>query len=278
MKLQNKVVLITGATSGIGKETAIALAKEGAEVIITTRSIKKGQKSVQEIINESGNEKIYPYYCDLSSFESIKHFTERFKNDFNKLHILINNAGTWETKFHVTKDGIEKNFAVNHLAPFLLTNELKKMLTESAPARIINVSSSAHKWSRLHTEDPEMKNSFSGLKSYGQSKLANILFTKKLAKELKDQGVTVNALMPGFVKTNLFDKSGSFLRSLMSPFMISPKKGAQTTIYLALADEVENITGEYFQDKKVKTPSREALDMEKAEALWEISRQYLRAA
>ncbi len=274
MILKDKICLITGATSGIGKETALALAKEGATIVFTARNSTKGEKVKHEIIDSSGNENIEAMYCDLAAMESIRDFADSFKNRYNELHVLINNAGIWETKRKESADGIELNFAVNHLAQFLITNLLLDLIKSSAPARIINLSSDAHKPAKLNFKDIEGKNSWSSFGSYAQSKLFNILFTKKLSRILEGSKVTVNCVHPGLVNTTLFNKMNKFIRYIFNPFMISSKKGAQTTIFLATSDEVKNISGEYFKKKKIVSPSKAAKNIENAEWLWEISKRY----
>jgi NAD(P)-dependent dehydrogenase (short-subunit alcohol dehydrogenase family) len=206
--------------------------------------------------------------------ESIRDFADEFRNKYQQLHILINNAGIWESKRNQSKDSIEMNFAVNHLAPFLLTNLLLDVVKKSAPARIINVASEAHRQGKIYFDDLEFEKNYSSLKSYAQSKLANILFTKKLSQQLKGSGVTVNCLHPGVVSTNLFDKMPKILVKAMGLFMISPEKGAQTTIYLATSPEVENTSGEYFDKSKPKKPNTQALRQDIADKLWEISEKY----
>ena len=274
MNLKDKVCLITGATSGIGKETALALAKEGATIVFTARNPEKGEKVKQELVEATGNENIETMYCNLASLESVRDFVDSFKNKYKNLHVLINNAGIWETKRKESDDGIELNFAVNHLAPFLMTNLLLDMIKSSSPARIINLSSDAHKPAKLNFNDIEGKKSWSSFGSYAQSKLCNILFTKKLSQILAGTGVTVNCVHPGLVSTTLFDKMNSILRAVFSLFMISSKRGAQTSIFLATSDDVKDISGEYFSKKKIVTPSKAAQNMENAEKLWEISKRY----
>ena len=274
MNLDSKYVIITGATSGIGKETAMAIAGENAHIVLPVRNIEKGEKVKKEIAGKSGNPGIYIMECDLAAFDSIRSFAGEYKNRFSKLNLLINNAGIWETKRKETKDCIEKNFGVNHLAPFLLTNLLLDELKAVDFARIINISSEAHRHSKFDFDDPEGKKKFSSFKSYGQSKLANILFTRYLSNLVRDDSITVNCLHPGVVATNLFDKMNPFLKSVFSFFMVSPRKGAETTIYLATSPEIKGQTGEYFVKRKIKRPSSAALDDEAAKKLWEISCDY----
>ncbi len=274
MELKDKVCMITGATSGIGRETAKALAAKGAILVLPIRDSLKGDTLKDEILEQTPGAKIELMHCDLGSFASIRDFAKEFESRYDKLHILINNAGIWETKRNLSDDGIERNFAVNHLAPFLLTNLLLDTIKASAPARIVNVASEAHRQGKIQFSDIEFEKKYSSLKAYGQSKLANILFTKKLSQKLKDTGVTVNCLHPGVVSTNLFDKMPSIIIKAMGLFMISPEKGAQTTIYLATSPEVEDKSGGYYAKSKPKKPSSEALRQNVADKLWELSEKY----
>ncbi len=273
-RLANKIAVITGATSGIGKETALALAAAGATVVLPVRNLKKGEDVKKEISGRTGNTEIVLMECDLASFDSIRNFTDEFKQRFDCLHILVNNAGIWEKRFNTTKDGIEMNFGVNHLAPFLLTHLLLGRLKAGAPSRIVNVASEAHRYTGFNFDDPEFRNSYSSLRSYSQSKLANILFTRHLAPLVEKDGITVNCLHPGVVATNLFDKIIPFIRPVAGIFMASPRKGAETTIFLATGTEPDGETGGYWVKKKRKKPSRAALDDDAARRLWDLSREY----
>ena len=213
--MKDKIVLITGATSGIGKETAVGLAKPGASIVFTTREIDRGRMARDEIIRESKNDKVDFIHCDLASFGSIRSCCEEFKNKYERLDVLINNAGVWDFRRRESKDGIENTFTINYLAPFLMTNLLLDILKRSAPSRIVNVASALH--TRVHTinfDDIEFKKSFSAWQAYGQSKLAVILFTKLLAEKLKDTGVTVNCLHPGVAATNISRDANFFYRAL----------------------------------------------------------------
>lgn len=273
--MNDKICLITGGTSGIGKETAIALAEKGAHIVLTARNMAKGELVKKEITEKTGSETVDVMECDLSSLKDVKKFTDTFLIKYRKLDILINNAGIWETKRKESADGIELTFAVNHLAPFLITNELLGILKQSKDARIINVASDAHRYGTINFKDIEMKKSFSHMKAYSQSKLANILFTKELARRLEGDSVTVNCLHPGVVATQLFDNMGSIVKSVFSFFMISPKKGAETTIFLASSPDVTNISGEYFKKKKPVRSSSESYDQNISEKLWKLSEDYI---
>lgn len=274
MDLDGKTIIITGATSGVGKETAISLAGQNALLILPVRNLKKGEKVKSEIEVESGNTGIYLMECDLASFDSIRNFAGEFKKRFKHLHVLINNAGIWETERKESEDGIELTFAVNHLAPFLLTSLLLDAMRNSSPARIINVSSEAHRVVKMDFTDPEGKKKFSGFKAYGRSKLANILFTRSLSAMLDENEVTANSLHPGGVATNLYEKMNPVFRWIAKIFMISPRKGAETPVYLASSPEVDGISGEYFKNRKITKPSSGARDDRSAERLWELSIKY----
>ncbi len=274
MELKNKTAIITGATSGIGRVTAIAIAKEGARLVLPVRSIEKGEALKEEIAQKTGNTNVEIMHCNLASLDSVRQFAEDFQKKHKKLHLLVNNAGLWEAKRKASVDGIEMNFAVNHLAPFLMTNILLDTIKKSAPARIISVASTAHKYGKMRFNDLEGEKSWGSMQSYAQSKLANILFTRRLAKELEGSGVTANCLHPGVVNTQLFNKLPGFIQKISSLFMITPEKGAQTSIYLATSPKVENITGEYFDKKKIAKTTAHARDMQVADKLWEVSKEY----
>ncbi len=274
MNLKGKTAIITGATSGIGKVTALAIAREGAHLVLPVRNMEKGEALREEIISETGNKSIELMSCDLASLDSIRSFAKSFLTKYDQLHLLVNNAGLWESKRKESSDGIEMNFAVNHLAPFLMTNLLLDVIKKSAPARIINVSSTAHKYAKMNFDDLEGEKRWDSMKSYAQSKLANIFFTRKLARELEGTGVTVNCLHPGVVSTHLFDNMPGFFRRIFGLFMISPEKGAETSIFLATSPEVENISGAYFKKKKRAKTTRHAEDMKAADILWEVSKEY----
>jgi NAD(P)-dependent dehydrogenase (short-subunit alcohol dehydrogenase family) len=271
MILKSKNCIITGATSGIGRETAIELARQGATLVLPVRNLSKGKELKGEIIDKTGNTNVDIMECDLASFQSIRDFATAFLEKYDKLHILINNAGLWESKHKKSADGIEMTFAVNHLAPFLLTLLLLDVMKRSAPARIVNVSSEAHRSGKMNFNDLEGNKSWNSFKSYGQSKLANILFTRKLAGMLEDENITVNCVHPGVVATKLFDILPKILVKPFSLFMISPAKGAQTSIFLASSPEVENISGEYFKKMKIKKTTAAATNKKAADRLWEIS-------
>ncbi len=273
--LKNKIVLITGATSGIGKETALGLAKLGATIVFTTRDNLKGEKTKKELIATTNNKNIHMLKCDLASFESIRNCCKEFKSKYDKLHVLINNAGVWDFKRRESKDGIENIFATNYLAPFLITNLLIDILKKGSSSRIINVTSGMH-YGTINFDDIEFKQKFSGAKAYRQSKLGLILFTRLLAKKLEGTGVTVNCVHPGMNKTDLGRDAGGFSQMIFKLIGKNPEIGAVTSIYLASSPDVENITGEYFAKEKIKRSSKESYDMNLANKLWDVSEKYLK--
>ena len=273
--LKNKIVLITGATSGIGKETALGLAKLGATIVFTTRDNLKGEKTKKELITTTNNKNIHMLKCDLASFESIRNCCKEFKSKYDKLHVLINNAGVWDFKRRESKDGIENIFATNYLAPFLMTNLLLDILKKSSPSHIINVTSGMH-YGTINFDDIEFKQKFSGAKAYRQSKLGLILFTRFLAKKLEGTGVTVNCVHPGMNKTDLGRDAGGFSQMIFKLMGKDPEIGAETSIFLTSSPDVENITGEYFAKKKIKRSSKESYDMDLAKKLWDVSEKYLK--
>ena len=249
--MQGKVCIVTGANSGIGKATALGLAQMGATVVMVSRNKVKGEEAQNEIKEKSGNDAIDLMLADLSSQESIRQLAENFQQHYEQLHVLINNAGVVNLTRRETSDEYEMMFAVNYLAPFLLTNLLLEKLKASAPARIINVSSDSHEAGYIEMEDLQSEKQYKFMRSYGQSKLAVVLFTYELARRLQGTGVTANCLHPGFVATNIGQNGvGSIGRGItkliFSMLGISPEEGAKTSIYLASSPEIEGVTGKYF--------------------------------
>jgi len=272
MSMEGKICIITGANSGIGKATAIGLAKMNATIVMICRSKERGEEAQKEIIELTGNKKVDLLLCDLSSQESIRKFVSEFKSKYQKLHILINNAGVMLSKRGVSVDGFEMNFAVNHLAPFLLTNLLLDALKNSAPSRIINVSSAAHRMAKMDFDDLQSeKMKYRLMKIYGASKLALMLFSYELSRRLEGTSVTVNTLHPGLVNTNLGQDQSSFSQGFAKLFFKKPEKGAETSIYLASSQEVEGITGKYFAKKQQKQSSEESYNEDYAKRLWKLS-------
>ncbi len=272
--MSGKVCMITGANSGIGKATALGLAKLGATVVIVCRDRERGESALKEITHGSGTTSVALLVADLASQKSIRQLAKEFTNTHPKLHVLINNAGVFLTKRTLTEDNVETTFAVNHLAPFLLTNLLLDTLNASAPSRIITVSSDAHQGAQINFDDLQGEKHFSGFDAYNQSKLANILFTYALAKRLNGTKLTANCLHPGAIRTNLGHQNSILFRAgyrFVSLFFSSPAKGSQTVIYLVSSPDVEGVTGKYFVKKKEKKSSPESYDEAAAQKLWQIS-------
>ncbi|XP_055310369.1 retinol dehydrogenase 12-like isoform X2 [Sitodiplosis mosellana] len=276
VRIDGKVVVITGANTGIGRETALDLAKRGGRVYLACRDLTKADTARMEIIHQSGNKSVFTKHLDLTSFESIRKFVDEFKKCESKLHILINNAGVMAIpNRQTTKDGLEMQIGTNHFGHFLLTVLLLDTIKASAPARIINVSSLAHKFGKIHRDDLQLEKSYSRWGSYGQSKLANILFTRQLAKRLQGTNVTVNALHPGAVATELGRHLGilHYLALPMQSFVKTPKSGAQTSIMLAVDPDLDEVSGKYFVDCAVAAESKEAQCDDTAEWLWKTSKE-----
>jgi NAD(P)-dependent dehydrogenase (short-subunit alcohol dehydrogenase family) len=271
-----KVVLITGGTSGIGKAAATALAGMGATVVITGRNEERGKRALQEIREESGNDGVELILADLTVQDEVRRLAEELRERHNQLEVLVNNAGLVLSERTETPDGIETQLAINHLAPFLLTNLLLDLLKESAPSRIVTVSSDAHRWAKIDLDDLQSRKRYRGMQVYGKTKLANIMFTYELAERLEGTEVTANCMHPGGVNTNFGNNQGgpmNLLFRLFKPFMRSPEQGADTLIYLASSPEVEGMTGKYLADRKVKAASDAAYDETTRKRLWEASEE-----
>ena len=281
--MQGKVVLITGSNAGIGRATAMGLTAAGATVVASARDAEAGQTSVDEIRRRTGNVKVELLLGDLDSLAGVRQLAAEFLERWERLDVLINNAGVLLTERSETEDGYETTFAVNHLAPFLLTTLLLERLRESAPARIVNVASGAHAGASLDFDDLQNHRSYGAMRVYSRSKLANILFTRELARRLEGTGVTANCLHPGVVRSDLGadgDMGGLFRFGwrLIQPFLISPEKGAATSIYLASSPEVEEVSGEYFDKCRPSRSSSRSRDMDAAARLWRVSAELVELA
>ena len=272
--MKNKVVLVTGANSGIGRAASLALAKMGATIVMVARNKERGEAARAEIIKESQNNSVDLLLADLSSLESVRQLATEFQKKYSKLSVLINNAGLFNQRRHVTTDGYEDTFATNYLAPFLLTNLQLDLLKASAPSRIINVSSVGHYNGHINFDDLNLEKEYGGWKAYGQSKLALILFTHELAKKLQGTGVTVNAVHPGTVATNIWSRPlgpVGFIMALPKLFMTTPRQGAETIVYLASSPNAKDLNGEYLEKRRVKKSSNESYDEGIAQRLWDVS-------
>jgi NAD(P)-dependent dehydrogenase (short-subunit alcohol dehydrogenase family) len=269
------VCLVTGATAGIGLATARALAAAGHHVIIGARTEARGEEARRAVAAATGSGRLEVAVADLSVQAEVRRLAERVAASHPRLDVLLNNAGGVNLRRGETADGIERTWAVNHLAPFLLTNLLTDLLVASAPARVVTVSSDAHVGATLDLDDPEYRRRrYSAMGAYGQSKLANVLFSNELARRLDGTGVTANSLHPGLVGSN-FGTSAGFPLSLgwriLRPFALSPEQGARTSVYLATSAEVADVSGGYFFRSRPAQPNPAARDAALAGLLWERS-------
>ncbi len=276
--MQDKVCLVTGATSGIGEETAKVLAKSGATVIVVGRSEQKCAETVTQIRQQTSKAQVEYMVANLSSQKSIRALVKQFKNKYSRLDVLVNNAGAIYLSRQQSVDGYELTFALNHLGYFLLTNLLLDRILASAPSRIINISSAMHSGAPLDFDDLQNTRKYDGMRVYGQSKLANVLFTYELARRLEGKGVTVNAVHPGMVATN-FAANNGVLGKIARPFInlgsISITEGAETMIYLATSPEVEGVTGKYFVRCKPRQSSPASYDEAVQKKLWQVSEEMI---
>jgi retinol dehydrogenase 14 len=272
--MAGKTVLITGATGGIGKATAAGLARLGARVGITGRDLTRLEATAVEIRGATGNPNVDPLLADMSSQAAVRRLAAQVLDRYPRLDVLINNVGGFWATRHVTADGLEHTFAVNHLAGFLLTNLLLDRKA-SAPARVVTVSSGAQSMGRIDFEDLQGERSYSGQKAYNQSKLADVMFTYELARRLEGTGVTATALHPGVVSTGFGAEDPSRIFKvvvlLVRPFMKTPQQGAATSIYLASSPEVAGVSGRYFANKKSRRSNKSSYDIGMTARLWQVS-------
>lgn len=266
-----KIYMVTGANAGIGKATALELAKQGETVVMVCRRRERGETAQKEIIAQSGNQNVDLLIADLSSQVAIRQLVKDFQSRYDRLHVLINNAAVALKRRQLSVDGIEMMFAVNHLSYFLLTYLLLDTLKASAPARIINVASNAHRFGRLDFDDLQGEKRYFMFRAYAQSKLENVYFTYTLAKRLEGTGVTVNALHPGVIRSDLNRELPGFLKWFFDLFMKPAEKGAETPVYLATSPEVEGISGKYWDECRQIPSAPPSYDEEVAERLWQVS-------
>lgn len=276
--MKGRNVIITGGNAGIGLATSFALAKQGANIYIVSRSKDKAEEAVKDIIAQSGNSNIKYFVANLSSQKSVRQLASEIKNEMTIVDVLINNAGGTFSDFTLSEDGLEMTIATNHFAYFLLTNLLLNMIKKSDYARIINVASGSHYKGKIDFESFTKKKSYFIMKAYEQSKLANVLFTNELADRLKGTRVTANSLHPGFVKTRIGNKNATWYSDLFWSVAttlgaISVEDGAKTSVYLASSPAVKNVTGKYFDKCKEKKPAALALDKELGKELWKKSEE-----
>ena len=275
--IQGKRCLVTGATSGIGEATALGLAQAGAHVTLVARSLQKAEETQKRITAEVPNSAVEIVLCDFASFASIHAASDEILKRYERIDCLVNNAGVFVLDRQETQDGIESTFGVNHLGYFLFTRLLLPRLIHSAPARIVNVASHAHKFVNFDIDNLQPTENFSGINAYGVSKACNILFTGELARRIAGTGVTANSLHPGGVSTGLGSNNTGWLASLIRPLAMmvlkTPAKGARTSLHLAMSDSVSDTSGLYFANRRVNKPSAFATDPETARKLWEISEE-----
>jgi retinol dehydrogenase-14 len=275
LPMAGKVVLITGGTGGIGKATAIGLATMGARVGITGRDHGRTERAAADIRTASRNPAVDAFAADLSSQVAVRQLAAAVLNAYPRLDVLINNVGGFWAHRHPTADGLEHTFALNHLAPFLLTNLLLDRLKASAPARVVNVSSGAQSMGRIDFEDLQGVRHYSGQRAYNQSKLATVMFTNELARRLEGSDVTANSLHPGVVRTNFGAEDQAVWFALVSrvilPFLKTPAQGAETPIYLAASADMAGVSGKFFANRTPKTANKVAYDTDKTARLWRVS-------
>ena len=266
--------MVTGANSGIGKEAALQLAERGARVVMVCRNRERGEPALAEIKTKSGNDTVELMTADFESQRQIRDLADEYKRVHDRLDVLVNNAGLYLSERHETEDGIEATWAVNHLAPFLLTHLLLDVIKASAPARIVTVASDAHRAGTLDFDDLEMKEKYRWIAAYAQSKLANVLFTYELARRLEGSGVTATCMHPGTVATGIWNRNKNVLNALLrlfKPFYLSAKKSAEAVVRLAVAPDVEAVTGKYFDRMNEANSSADSHDEEIAARLWQVS-------
>ena len=273
-QMAGKICLVTGGTDGIGRVTALELANMGANVIIVGRNPAKSAITALDIREESGNSAVEFFVTDLSSQGQVRRLAKDFKERHQRLDVLVNNVGAFFVRLHRSVDGIEMTFALNHLSYFLLTNLLLDELMVSAPARIVNVSSGAHKGARIEMNRVHCPNRYLGWRAYARSKLCNLFFTYELARRLERTDVTVNALHPGLVGTNILKNNGLIGRVMNSVLRvrgISVEEGASTSVYAATSSEMEGVSGKYLEKSRIIRSSKLSYDQDQAAALWELS-------
>jgi NAD(P)-dependent dehydrogenase (short-subunit alcohol dehydrogenase family) len=285
MSMQGKVVVVTGSNDGIGKETAVGLAAQGATTVLACRNQEKADATAREVTRRTGNDDVHVVALDLADLASVEEAAAQILSRWDRLDVLINNAGGIWTARQETAQGLEQTFGVNHLGHFLLTGLLLDRLTESAPSRIINLTSVGHHaaWRGMRFDDLQSEKRYATMDAYGRSKLANILFTRELAARVAGSGVTVNAVHPGPVRSGfgMDGDMGGLMglgNRLVRPFEISPSAGARTSVYLATSPEVEGVTGRYWVRRKPGRMSRQARSNAQAQRLWSASERLVNGA
>jgi NAD(P)-dependent dehydrogenase (short-subunit alcohol dehydrogenase family) len=272
--MEGKVVLVTGANSGIGRATALGLARMRATVVMLCRSAKRGEKALRRVRRQSGNEDVHLVLADLSRRQEVFDAAAEFKSRYTRLDVLVNNAGLMTRKRRLTADGFEMQLFVNHLACFLLTGLLLDRLKESAPSRVVNVASTAHSRGRLDFDDLQAESHYNGWQQYGNTKLANIVFTYELARRLEGTGVTANCLHPGVIRTNLMSNYSRVINGLwylLRGFFKNADEGSRTPVYLASSPDVADQSGRYFRNCEPMGTSEQSNDPAVQRRLWEVS-------
>ncbi len=275
--MAGRICIVTGANSGIGKATAAGLAEMGATVVLVCRNREKGEAALSEMKEKSGNKSLDLMLGDMSSMRSVRQLASEFRRKYDRLHVLVDNAGLFMLRRKTTGDGLETTFEVDYLSHFLLTGLLIDLLKAGAPSRLVEVSSIAHYNGHVDFDDLQGEKGYGfGWKAYSQAKLAQVLFTYELARRLKGTGVTANCLHPGTVATNIWSRPlgrAGFITKLMRLFMTGPEGGAETSIYLASSADVGGVTGKYFTKKREEESSKESCDEQVARRLWQVSEE-----
>jgi NAD(P)-dependent dehydrogenase (short-subunit alcohol dehydrogenase family) len=269
--MDGRVCVVTGATNGIGRETALALAQLGATVVIVARDAARAALTAKDIERETGNRSTEVVIADFASLQAVRAAAAEIARRHRAIHVLVNNAGRASGKRMLSADGLEMTFAVNHLAPFLLTRELMPLLRAGAPARIVNVASAGEARGPIRFDDLQSERNYRGFPAYAMSKLANVLFTYELASRLVGTGITANCLHPGTVGTNLLRQIPRWLYALISPFLLTAAQGAETVVFLAASPQVEGMSGGYFQKCRAVRSSKRSYDVEARVRLWNAS-------
>jgi NAD(P)-dependent dehydrogenase (short-subunit alcohol dehydrogenase family) len=278
--VRGRVCAVTGASSGLGFETALALARMGATVALLCRSEERGARARDRIAAQTGSDALHVVHCDHANLDTVRAAAGELLGRFDALHVLVNNAGLMLTQRRITVDDLEETFQVNHLSAFLLTALLRERLAASAPARVVTVSSAAHRAVSLDFADLQSVNRYDGWAVYARSKLANVLFTYELARRLEGSGVSANTLHPGLVRTRFAHDNGAAMRAFMTlmqapPFGVSPRRGARTQVWLARSPAVDGVSGRYFIRRRARRSSRGSYDREAQRRLWDASEQLL---
>ena len=276
MRLQGKTAIVTGANSGMGMATVRALSDMGAKVIMLCRSEKRGREALERLNSEKPRD-LDLILCDLGDYDTVRSFVSKVRESYSRIDILVNNAGFISLDRQETKEGLERQFGINHIGHFLLTTSLLDLMGKGS--RIVVVASGAHKTGKIHFDDINLHRGFNVIKAYSQSKLANVLFTRELARRVKDKGITVNCCHPGAVATNIgIDRETGFgktVTGLLKPFFQTPEQGARTAVFLATDDSVADVSGEYFYKCKIAKSSKRSKDMELAKELFEFSEKLI---